>query len=103
MYGTLWIHITDRHNKWYTFLVYELEKGVTFVCVVRSSWLRDAVSGFEEHATTICEQEDGDTEKGLYIMRGNIRIDGSFGNKRRTAVLMTADIDDETIQKVMGV
>jgi len=93
----------DLTRRWYRILEYNLG-GTTYVCMLDAKHLRDALSGMDDnHAVTICEKTEGEVDEGLHILKGSIRIDGSYNGKQRTAVLMTARINDDRIQKLMGV
>jgi hypothetical protein len=91
----------DKSMRWYIFFVYELGER-TYVCLLDAKHLRDALSGFDDYEVTFCETDTDDQDSEIHILRGSIRIDGSYENKDRTAIIMTAKIEDEMIEKVMG-
>jgi hypothetical protein len=88
-------------KKWMRVLVYEID-NVVYVCVVNEKHLLDALSGFDDHHVTICENENSNPEKGIHHLIGTVRIDGTCNGKHRTAILKTARISDDTIHTLMG-
>ena len=88
-------------KKWIRILIYELD-DVTYVCAINEKHFLDALSGFTSHHLTIMENEESSPDKGIHHLVGSIRMDGEFEGKRRTAVLKTAKISDETIATLMG-
>lgn len=96
----LW-YDSERTMKWYRFLVYVLGNE-TFVCVVDEHHLKAALSGFDEHQVTICESSKAVDDHGFYLVKGSIRIDGSYNGKQRTAVIMTSRLEESVIDKVVG-
>ncbi len=104
-------HITDTANEtfvwycedtfeWYTTIIYALDS--LYTCTVKTRHLRDALSGFDEHCTTLTETNPNEDEGDIYIVKGSIRLDGTYQGKKRTAVIQTAQLRDNTISRLLG-